>query len=227
MSFFAELRRRNVFRVSIAYAVAAWLILQVIDVVAPLLGLPEWAPKLILVLLAAGFVPTLIFAWAYELTPEGLKKEKEIDRGESITHLTGRKIDFIIIGILVAGLIFLLVERTLVREPPAAAQPREKSIAVLPFVNMSSDTEQEFFSDGITEEILNALASVKELKVAGRTSSFAFKDRNDDFTADRRDPRRRTHSRGLGAQIRHQDPHYGAAHPGRQRLSPVVGVLRA
>ena len=181
MSFFAELKRRNVFRVGIAYGIATWALLQITDVITPILELPEWAPKLIFVFLAVGLVPALIFAWAFEMTPEGLKKEKDVDRTQSITRDTGRKLDFAIIGVLLLAIGMLLVDRYSGERPEAVAKEIEKSIAVLPFVNMSSDKEQEFFSDGITEEILNALAAVKELKVAGRTSSFAFKGQNDDL----------------------------------------------
>jgi len=181
LSFFAELKRRNVFRVGIAYGIATWALLQITDVITPILELPEWAPKLIFVFLAVGLVPALIFAWAFEMTPEGLKKEKDVDRTQSITRDTGRKLNFAIIGILVIAVGLLLVERSSREETPTVADEVEKSIAVLPFVNMSSDAEQEFFSDGITEEILNSLAAVKELKVAGRTSSFAFKGKNDDL----------------------------------------------
>ena len=146
----------------------------------------------IIALLAAGFIPAVIFAWAYELTAEGIKKEKDVDRTQSIAPSTGRKLDFTIIGILAAAVVILLVDRftgpgsietTAETKPPieAVEASRDKSIAVLPFVNMSSDAEQEYFSDGISEEILNSLAKVKELKVAGRTSSFAFKGQNQDL----------------------------------------------
>ena len=187
MSFFAELGRRNVFRVAFAYVVASWVLLQFVDVISPILELPLWAPKLILVLIAVGLVPALIFAWAFELTPEGIKKESDVDRSGSITPQTGRKLNKVIIGSLVIAVVLLLVDRqfndteTAPEESVAAISDTEKSIAVLPFVNMSSDAEQEFFSDGITEEILNSLASEKSLKVAGRTSSFAFKGQNDDL----------------------------------------------
>ena len=181
MSFFDELKRRNVFRVGIAYAIATWVLLQITEVVTPILGLPDWAPKLIFVILAVGFVPALIFAWAFELTPEGLKKEKDVDRSESITRHTGRKLDYIIIAVLGLAVSLLLVDRYTGQPVSDSQQMVKKSIAVLPFVNISSDKEQEYFSDGITEEILNALASVKELKVAGRTSSFAFKGQNQDL----------------------------------------------
>ena len=189
MSIYTELSRRNVFRVGIAYAVASWVLLQIVDVISPIFELPAWAPKLIFVILAVGLVPALIFAWAFEMTPDGLKKESEVDRSASIVGTTGRKLNFVITGFLVVAVALLLVERqfkpVVVAEPESGVTSEEvqagKSIAVLPFVNMSSDAEQEFFSDGITEEILNSLASVKDLKVAGRTSSFAFKGQNDDL----------------------------------------------
>jgi len=183
MSLFAELRRRNVFRVGIAYAITSWALLQVTDVVSPILDLPAWAPKLIFVILAIGLAPALIFAWAYELTPEGLKLEKDVDRSQSITSQTGRKLDRVIIGVLSVAIVLLLVDRFVLAPggAPVDTDVANRSIAVLPFVNMSSDPEQEYFSDGITEEILNSLAAVKELKVAGRTSSFAFKGRNEDL----------------------------------------------
>lgn len=187
MGLFAELGRRNVIRVSIAYVIASWVLLQVVDVVAPILELPEWAPRLILVILAIGLVPVLVFSWAFELTPDGIKRQWEVDRAGSITHLTGRKLNYVIIAFLAAAVLLLLVDRgvqiTTTEDGSAVAATEDsiKSIAVLPFVNMSSDPEQEFFSDGITEEILNSLASVKQLKVAGRTSSFAFKGQNDDL----------------------------------------------
>ena len=186
MSFIEELKRRNVFRVGIAYAIATWVLLQITEVITPILGLPDWAPKLIFVILAVGFIPALIFAWAFELTPEGIKKEKEVDRSESITHHTGRKLDYAIIAVLLLAVGLLLTDRFFQSkdtEPEVGeiVVTSSQSIAVLPFVNISSDKEQEYFSDGITEEILNALASVKELKVAGRTSSFAFKGQNQDL----------------------------------------------
>jgi TolB-like protein/Tfp pilus assembly protein PilF len=162
LSFYAELSRRNVIRVGIAYAVASWVLLQIVDVISPIFELPVWAPKLIFVILAIGLVPALIFAWAFELTPEGIKKESEVDRSGSITPQTGRKLNKVIIGALVVAVVLLLVDRQFSepanepQETVAAKSDTDKSIAVLPFVNMSSDAEQEFFSDGITEEILNS-----------------------------------------------------------------------
>jgi TolB-like protein len=178
---FEELRRRNVFRVGIAYAVAAWVLLQLTDVVAPILVLPDWVPRLVLMLIGIGFLPALILAWAFELTPEGIKREKDVDRSRSIPHSTGRRLDFVIIAVLSIGIVLLLIDKF---SPPAAGTAGGSgtpSIAVLPFANLSSDPEQAFFSDGITEEVLNALASVRDLRVAGRTSSFAFKGQGDDL----------------------------------------------
>jgi len=196
LGFIEELKRRNVFRVGIAYAVVSWLIIQVVGVALDSFGSPPWVMKTILVVLAAGLPFALIFAWAFELTPEGLKKEKDVDRTQSITHVTGRKLDFTIIGILVVALGYFAYDKFVLKgsEPFSSAEGVAaeseagkraltplKSIAVLPFVNMSSDPEQEFFSDGISEEILNSLSKVKELQVAGRTSSFAFKGKNQDL----------------------------------------------
>ena len=154
-NLFTELRRRNVFRVVFVYLVAAWLILQIADLVSPILGVPEWSSKLIFLLLILGFPFALILAWAYEMTPDGLKKEKDIDRDESITNETGRKIDFMIIGALVVALAYNVIfvnpcsNSDLAISPiPVLAEDGKHSIAVLPLVNMSSDTEADYFSDG-------------------------------------------------------------------------------
>ena len=190
---FSELKRRNVIRVGIAYIVAAWLLLQLADVVLNNIEAPGWVFQAILLVVVLGFALALIFAWAYELTPEGLKKEKDVDRSESITHITGRKLDFIIIGILVLALGYFAYDKYVIGisgDESTVAQDEEVtdteipelSIAVLPFVNMSSDPEQEFFSDGISEELLNMLAQFPGLRVAARTSSFQFKGQNQDIS---------------------------------------------
>jgi len=190
MSFIKELKRRNVIRVAIAYAVATWLLVEVSVTTFPMLRLPEWTATFVTVLLMIGFPVALIFAWAYELTPEGLKKEKHVVRSESITHLTGRKFNFAIIGLLVLALVFVIVDNYVLRDEPApvaleqtepTVQPLEKSIAVLPFINMSDDPGNEYFSDGISEEVLNLLAQVPGLRVIARTSSFSFKGQNVDI----------------------------------------------
>lgn len=182
-NFFAELKRRNVVRVAIAYAVVAWASLQFIDIVAPLMGLPEVFQKGVLVVLAVGFPIALVISWAYEVTPEGVMKTEEVDKSASITHGTGKKINKLIIGGLIFAVGFLLVDKfyltpTQQADEQAVAEAEAltgTSIAVLPFVNLSSDPEQEFFSDGISEEILNVLVRVDGLSVASRTSAFAYK----------------------------------------------------
>ena len=184
MRLYEELKRRNVFRVAIAYVVLAWVLLQVTDVVLPILELPDWTAKLVLFLLAIGFPLALIFAWAFELTPEGLKLEKDVDRKKSITAQTGKKLDRIIIGILVIAVALLLLDRfredTATRDDPDDGIATdivgfEKSVAVLPFTVMSSGADDEYFADGLTEEILNALAQLPELLVTSRTSAFSFR----------------------------------------------------
>jgi TolB-like protein/Tfp pilus assembly protein PilF len=195
-SIFQELKRRNVFRVGIAYAVIAWLLAEVAEFSTGTFGAPDWVLKTFTVFLLLGFPLALFFAWAFELTPEGIKREHEVDREKSITARTGRKLDFLIIGVLAVMIVFLTYDKFVLdpardaemakTAPQAAADEQAvaesgKSIAVLPFVNMSADADNEYFSDGISEEILNALARVKELKVAGRTSSFAFRDKDQDL----------------------------------------------
>ena len=188
MSFFEELKRRNVIRVGIAYAVAAWVVLQVADLVLDAVEAPAWVLKALLLMIALGFVASLIIAWAYELTPEGIKREREVARGESITHETANKLNRITIGLLIIAVLIVAADR-LVPEGPQAP-PSESatstanapavaidgpSVAVLPFVNMSADPENEYFSDGIAEELLNVLASIPELKVAARTSASSVR----------------------------------------------------
>ena len=195
MGLFAELKRRNVFRVGVAYVLLAWVVIQVTDTVGPALNLPEWTLTVVTWFGVVGFPFALFFAWAFEMTPSGIKLEKDVDRSESVTHSTGRKIDFVIIGLLVVALLSVLIlddsppAVPVAGQNPAAEADAEQgtdrsydSIGVLPFENMSSDPEQEFLSDGIAEELLNALAKLRNLQVAARTSSFAFKGRNQSIT---------------------------------------------
>jgi len=172
MGLVSELRRRNVFRMAVLYAVAAWLIMQVAEVIIALANLPDWIGPATLGLLAVGFPIALIFSWFYELTPEGLSLEKDVAPGESITHATGRWLDFLVISLLCAAVILFAYDKWWMGEPP------EKSIAILPFVNMSGDLAQEHISDGMSEELLHRLAQVSELHVAARTSAFYFKNKN-------------------------------------------------
>ena len=177
-NFFAELKRRNVLRASILYVGAVWALAQGISQLGPSVGAPEWATRWFLIAAGIGFPFWVALAWFYEITPEGLKRESEIDPAKSITYHRGRKVDFAIIGVLTVAVVLLLTDRFALRhgvnETTDIPVP-EKSIAVLPFVNMSSDKDQEFFSDGISEELLNLLAKVPQLQVAARTSSFSFK----------------------------------------------------
>ena len=180
MSLFEELKRRNVFRVGIAYAVTSWLLLQVADIVLENIVAPSWVMQAFMLALALGFPLALFFAWAFELTPEGLIKEKDVDRTASIAPQTGRKLDYIIIAVMALALSYFIWESRFSSSESAtveeAVASAEKSIAVLPFVNMSDDPANEYFSDGIAEELLNVLVKVKGLRVASRTSSFAFKE---------------------------------------------------
>ncbi len=196
-SFWGEVKRRNVFKVAVAYAIVAWLIIEMTSTVFPALKLPEWTVTFVTALILISFPVILIGAWAFEVTPDGMKRTREIPLEHSITHITGRKFDFTIIGLLAIAVVFLIVDNyVLVGEPASvvseqtvsAVQPVEKSIAVLPFVNMSDDAGNEYFSDGLSEEILNLLAKIPELKVIARTSSFAFKGQTGDI-------------RGIGQQL--------------------------
>jgi len=181
-NLFQELKRRNVVRVGIAYIVLGWVGLQASDILFDLFEAPAWVGKSFAGLLLLGFPFALLFAWAFEMTPEGVKKTAEVDASDSITHSTGRKLNYVIIAALVAALGYstwsnkatdILVEDIAL----------DRSIAVLPFVNMSSDKEQEWFADGLTEEILNSLARTPDLLVASRTSSFQYKGQNQDISA--------------------------------------------
>jgi len=195
MGLIAELKRRNVFRVGVAYVLLAWVVIQVTDTVGPAISLPEWTLTVVTWFGVIGFPFALFFAWAFELTPDGIRREKDVDRAASVTHSTGRKIDFVIIGLLVVALLFVVLFDGAPPAPTAADRGPEKqaapvavgertydSIGVLPFDNMSSDPEQEYLSDGIAEELLNALAKLQNLQVAARTSSFAFKGQKQSIT---------------------------------------------
>ena len=192
MSIFEDIKRRNVVRVGIAYVIASWLLLQLTEVLMELLDLPDVAGRFIILLLVIGFVPALIFAWAFEMTPDGIKREKDVDRSQSITPKTGRKLDRTIIVILALAVIYFVYDKlqtpevevpitsteTIAQaEPPVDAEPTniDPSIAVLPFADLSPQKDQGYFSDGISEELLNLLVRVDGLKVASRTSSFTYK----------------------------------------------------
>jgi TolB-like protein/Tfp pilus assembly protein PilF len=178
---FAELRRRNVFRAGAFYVAAVWAFGQGLSQFSPALGLPDWATRWFLVAAAIGFPFWIAFAWFYEFTPEGLKRESEIDPVDSIAAHTGKKLDRWIIAIMAVAIVLLLTDRFVLHHgvnADADVAVSEKSIAVLPFVDMSSGKDQEYFSDGISEELLNLLAKIPQLHVAARTSSFSFKGKN-------------------------------------------------
>jgi len=199
MNLFNELKRRNVFRMGIAYVVVAWVLLQAIDFALDLISAPNWVLQVFFIAALVGLPIVLIVSWVFEMTPEGIKLESEIDRNESVTHSTGRKLDRTIITFLAFAVVLLLAERFIMTEsvpvsatatevvaeqpevPGQAADNAVRSVAVLPFVNMSSDPEQEYFSDGLSEELLNRLAQNDNLRVAARTSSFQFKGQNQDI----------------------------------------------
>ena len=184
MPLFEELKRRNVFRVAITYVVVAWLALQVADVVLNNVEAPDWIFAVIVLVLGIAFPLVLVFAWAFEMTPEGLKREHEVDRTQSITARTGRKLDFTVIALLTLAVGYFAYDRFVAADGELAQDESvDRAIAVLPFVNLSSDEEQEYFADGLTEELLNLLAKIPELRVASRSSAFQFKGQRIDIPA--------------------------------------------
>jgi adenylate cyclase len=196
MSFIAELKRRNVIRMAGLYLVGAWLVVQVASTLLPIFAAPAWVPRSIVIALAIGFVPALVFAWVFELTPEGIKRDADVPPEQSIAPQTAERMNrFIVAGLLLALVYFgfdkfVLAPRREATQITAATQQArretqaiepEKSIAVLPFVDMSQAHDQEYFSDGIAEELLNRLAQIPGLRVAARTSAFRFKGKNLDM----------------------------------------------
>jgi adenylate cyclase len=200
VGFLAELKRRSVFKVGIAYAATAWLVIEIASVLLPTFKAPTWALQAFATLVILGFPIALVLAWAFELTPEGVRRTADVALDPSLAAPPGRRLDFIIIAVLVASVAILIADRMYSRSSspetsnvaagaagePAATQAASDSgapaaltsIAVLPFVNLSSDPEQEYFSDGLTEELLSRLSRIPTLKVPARTSSFFFKGRN-------------------------------------------------
>ena len=196
-NLFQELKRRNVFRVAAAYGLVGWLVIQVIDTITPRLGLPEWLPTLVIVVVLLGLPLALVVAWAFEVTTQGLKRTQDVGEGESIVHAAGQKLNTIVIAALVLALGYSIWQNqslqdgqtsdtqtdatSIVTEVPTAplevvAPITDKSIAVLPFADFSADGGQGWFGDGLSEEILNSLVRIPDLKVASRTSSFSYRD---------------------------------------------------
>jgi len=192
---FEELKRRNVIRVGIAYVVGAWLVAQAADLVLDVLGAPDVILQSLVAVLAIGFIPALVFAWAFEITPEGIKKESEVDRTQSITQHTAKKLDIATMVLVVAAVALLVLDRfipeiaqepgskpgiseaTQTAEQSSSPAPPKKSIAVLPFANRSTDAdESQFFSDGIHDDLLTHLSKINDLKVISRTSVMSYRD---------------------------------------------------
>jgi len=174
MTFFKELHRRNVFKVASVYLVTSWLVLQIFSVIAPYLNLPNALGTGITVLLLVFFPFACILAWAFELTPDGLKRTHEVDEEDSIRHITGKKINNSLVLALLLSLAFISYQQWSMTH----TKQQNITIAVLPFEDMSPDHSQEYFGDGMAEEILNSLAKIKALQVTARTSSFSFKDKD-------------------------------------------------
>ena len=184
MSLLSELKRRNVLRVGALYAAGAWALAQGFAQLFPVFGVPDWVVRWSVIAAIIGFPFFLAFAWYYEFTPEGLKRESEIDPAQSITQHTGKKLDRWIIAALGLAVVLLLADKFVLHKDAnevAGASAADKSIAVLPLVNESGDPANEYFSDGLSEELIAALAQIADLKVIGRSSSFRFKGHSDDL----------------------------------------------
>lgn len=185
MSFITELKRRNVVKVASVYLMTAWLILQVIAVVSPYLNLPKVYGTYVTVALIIGFPVVCVFAWAFELTPEGIKATSEVSKDESIAKQTGHKINHVLMALIIVLVVYVAVDKLWLSASPIVVETAKavdveeeksvKTLAVLPFLNLSTEPDQEIFVDGLTEELLNTLVRIPELNVLGRTSSFAYK----------------------------------------------------
>lgn len=197
MSFLNELRRRNVLRVGAAYIVGSWLLIQVAETIFPLFGFDDSPARIVVIALAIGFIPALIFSWAFEITPEGLKKEADVDHGGAIALAATKRLDRIVLFVLALAVGYFAFDKFVLdpaRDHSSVEKARQegrtealvesygdKSIAVLPFIDMSANKDQEYMSDGIAEELLNLLAKIPDLRVISRSSAFAFKGKDIDI----------------------------------------------
>ncbi len=179
--FFAELKRRNVYKVAIAYGVVAWLLMQIATQVFPFLEIPNWAISLVIMLLVIGFPVAMILAWAFELTPEGIKRAEDVDLSKWVRRQTGRKLDFFIIAVLLLVIGILFFQRFHPNVSPAVSSTLDKSIAVLPFENLSEEKANAYFAEGVQNEILTRLATVRDLKVISRTSTAKYQSKPDNL----------------------------------------------
>lgn len=220
-SLFSELKRRNVLRAGLLYIGAVWAVAQGIAQLGPPLGAPEWATRWFVIAAVVGFPFWIAFAWYYELTPHGLKRESEVAPGESITHLTGRKLDFWIIGVLSVAVVLLLTNTLVWHKGIGDAGDNvvpqgapEKSIAVLPLVDESGEKDQQYFSDGLSEELISDLTQIGALKVIGKSSSFQFRDSRIGYAA-------------IGKKLGVATLLEGTVRRQGDRIRIVVGLIRA
>jgi TolB-like protein/Tfp pilus assembly protein PilF len=231
MSFLSELKRRNVIRMAGLYAVGSWLIVQVASAVFPAFDVPGWALRALIIVLVIGFAPALVFAWVFELTPEGLKRDAEVKPGESIAPQTARRLDRTIIAVLMCALVYFGIDKFVLaprrgetgtpsvageqaRTPAGAVSIEEKSIAVLPLANTSGDPDNEYFSDGLSEELISVLGKIPDLKTIGRSSSFHFKNSKDD-------------SRTIGERLGVMNLLEGSVRKQGDRVRIVVDLIKA
>ena len=219
-SLFSELKRRNVLRAGLLYIGGVWAVAQGIAQLGPPLGAPEWATRWFVIAGVLGFPFWIAFAWYYELTPHGLKRESEVAPGDSITHLTGRKLDFWIIGVLSVAVVLLLTN-TLVWHKgigegtiTASLEVPEKSIAVLPLVDEGDEKGQQYFSDGLSEQLISDLTQIGALKVIGKSSSFQFRGSKAGYAA-------------IGKKLGVATLLEGSVHRQGDRIRIVVGLIRA
>ncbi len=179
--FFAELQRRNVYKAAVAYGVLGWLLVQVATQVFPFFEVPNWVIRLVVILLLLGFPVAVALAWIFELTAEGLKRTEEVPPFQSVTRRTGRKLDFLIIGILLVVIGLMLFQHYGNPGPSPKSEATETSIAVLPFADIGATQDQQYFSEGLTEQIINALGRIRDLSVVARTSAQAFRGKEMDL----------------------------------------------
>lgn len=186
MKFFEELKRRNVIKATMAYIVIAWVLIQVLTNILPIFQAPVWVLKTLMILMAVGLPIWMIFSWVYEVTPEGLKKTEQVSKDDSVTATTNKRLNIIILVVLLIAIGVHFIEPSNSETPNKGSRSesiQENTIAVLPFMDMSPNKDQEFLSDGIAIEIYDELCKYRELSVAGRTSSFSFKDKNEPLTS--------------------------------------------
>src|SRR5437763_614727 len=180
-NFFAELKRRNVYKVAVAYAIVGWLLIQIATQVFPFLEIPNWVVRLVIALVAIGFPIALVIAWAFELTPEGIKRTEDVDAAAQRRRRSYAWIYVVLVGAFVSAGLFLLGRYGFRAKESSAGELPSKSIAVLPFENLSDDKGAAYFADGIQDEILTKLATIADLKVISRTSTAKYKSKPEDL----------------------------------------------